>query len=274
MSKIQTWDDFIQVGRKLTKPNERYMMELSDSATDNLETCLFQRGGGYFDPQGRCIIDNDVAVKTMCWYVPLVAGPHKIGNSLGGGQVLTRAVEDGYVLFLTAPDWRSKGFEKDIPRVAGKMALMPLPAVTAGGVRTSTWGGTMLGITKRSSHPDLAWQLAMHLYLDKPQLAERFRQTGILPAMREAWDQPAFHEPNPYYSNQPVGDTYSRLAPDVPFQYSSPFLATAKAKMSAALVSCVQEYNAHPDRDIEPFVRKTLNENASDVRKLIARNPY
>jgi arabinosaccharide transport system substrate-binding protein len=272
--KIQTWDDFIRVGHQLTKLNERYMIELSDSSTDNLETCLFQRGGGYFDPQGKCIFDNEVAVQTLCWYVPLVAGPHRIGNSLGGGQVLTKAVEDGYVLFLIAPDWRSKSFEQDIPRVAGKMALMPLPAVSPGGARTSTWGGTMLGITKRCKNPDLAWQLAMHLYLDKAQLAERFRQTNILPAMREAWDQPAFHEPHPYYSNQPLGDTYARLAPSVPFQYSSPFIQTAKAKLGAALVSCVQEYNAHPDHDLESFARATLKENADDVRKLIARNPY
>lgn len=274
VNKIQTWDDFIRVARKLTKRNERYMIELSDSATDNIETCLFQRGGGYFDPQGQCILDNDIAVNTLCWYVPLVAGPHPIGNNLGGGQVLTKAVEDGYILFLIAPDWRSKSFEKDMPRLAGKMALMPLPAVTPGGRRTSTWGGTMLGITRRCKQPDLAWQLAMHLYLDKPQLAERFRQTNILPAMQDAWNQPAFHEPDPYYSNQPLGDTYTRLAPQVPFQYTSPFLSTAKAKLGAALVSCVQEYKAHPDRDLEPFARATLKENAGYVRKLISRNPF
>jgi arabinosaccharide transport system substrate-binding protein len=274
VNKIQTWDDFIRIGHQLTIPNQRYMIDLSDSGSDNLETCLFQRGGGYFDPQGHCILDNDVAVQTMCWYVPLVAGPHRIGNSLGGGQVLTKAVEDGYVLFLICPDWRSKSFEQDIPRVAGKMALMPLPAVYPGGPRTSTWGGTMLGITKRCKDPELAWQLAMHLYLDKPQLAERFHQTNILPAMRAAWNQAAFHEPNAYYSNQPLGDTYARLAPEVPFQYTSPFIGTAKAKLSAALVSCVQEYNAHPDRDLEPFARAVLKQNADDVRRLIARNPY
>src|SRR5579862_2230414 len=93
VDRITTWDDFIKVGRQVTVPGKRYMIEFSDSGSDNLETCLFQRGGGYFDPQGRCILDNDVAVQTLCWYVPLVAGPHRIGNSLGGGQVLTKAVE-------------------------------------------------------------------------------------------------------------------------------------------------------------------------------------
>jgi arabinosaccharide transport system substrate-binding protein len=274
VNKIKTWDDFIRVGHQLTVPGQRYMIDLSDSGSDNLETMLFQRGGGYFDPEGHCILDNEAAVRTLCWYVPLVAGPHRIGNSLGWGQVLTKAVEDGYVLFLICPDWRSKSFEQEIPRVAGKMALMPLPAVTPGGPRTSTWGGTMLGITKRCKDKDLAWALAMHFYLDKPQLAERFRQTNILPAMREAWNQAAFHELNPYYSNQPLGDTYARLAPLVPFQYTSPFIATAKAKLGEALINCVQEYNAHPDRNLEPFARAALKASADDVRKLIARNPY
>ncbi len=274
VNKIETWDDFIKVGHRITQLNKRYMIDLSDSGGDNLETCLFQRGGGYFDPDGKCILDNETAIKTMCWYVPLVAGPNRIGNSLGWGQVLTKAVEDGYTLFLFCPDWRSRSFEKDIPRVAGKMALMPLPAVQHGGARTSTWGGTMLGITKRCKEPDLAWALAMHLYLDKPQLAERFRQTSILPAMSEAWNQEAFHEKNAYYSGLALGDSYARLAPDVPFQYTSPFIGVAKAKLGSALVACVQEYSAHPDRDLEPFARAELKRCANDVRTLINRNPY
>lgn len=272
--EIKTWDDFIRIGHKLTVPNKRYMIDLSDSASDNIETCLFQRGGGYFDPDGRCILDSETAVQTLTWYVPLVAGPHPIGNSLGGGKVLTQAVEDGYVLFLVCPDWRSKSFEQDVPRVSGKMALMPLPAAVAGGRRTSTWGGTMLGITKHCRNQDLAWKLATYLYLDKPQLAERFRQTNILPAMRAAWKQPAFHEPNAYFSGQPLGDTYARLAPDVPLQYTSPFIQTAKAKLAEALISSVQQYNAHPDQSLEPFARAALRRSAGYVRRLMARNPY
>jgi len=93
VGKIRTWDDFIRVGRKLTVPNQRYMMELSDSDSSNLEMCLFQRGGGYFNPRGDCTLDDEIAVRTMRWYVPLVAGPHRIGNNLGSGQILTQAVE-------------------------------------------------------------------------------------------------------------------------------------------------------------------------------------
>jgi arabinosaccharide transport system substrate-binding protein len=277
VGKIETWDDFIAVGRRLTRragPNPRYMIEFPDTDASRLEMCLFQRGGGYFDPQGRCIFDNETSVRTMLWYVPLVAGPNRIGSDLGGGQILTKAVEDGYLLCLVAPDWRTKSFEKDIPRMKGRMALMPLPAVTRGGRRTSTWGGTMIAITKHCKNPDLAWKFMLHLYLDKKELAERFRGTNIIPALRDAWEQPAFHEPRPYWSGQKLGEMYAKLAPQVPFQYTSPFISTAKAKLSEALVACVQQYNSRGDAGFEAFVRWRLKESADQVRKLMARNPY
>jgi arabinosaccharide transport system substrate-binding protein len=274
VNAIETWDDFIAVGRKLTIPGKRYMIELSDTGRDNVETMLFQRGGGYFDPEGNCILDNAAAVETMRFYVPLVAGPKKIGNTLGDQQILTKAVEDGYLLCLIAPDWRTKSFEMDIPRMAGKMGLMPLPAVRRGGPRTSTWGGTMLGITKNCQNQDLAWEFAKHLYLNNKDLADRFRGTNIIPPVRDAWNLPAFNEPRPYWSNQPLGATYAKLASEVPFQYTSPFISLAKNKLSEALVACTQYYNQNGENGFDAFVEQRLRQSAQEVRRMIARNPY
>ena len=271
---LKTWDDFIAAGRKITVPGKRYMIELGDSDAGNFDAFLFQRGGGYFDAQGHCIMDEEAAVQTMRFYVPLVAGPHKIGSTLGDNQILTQAVGEGYLVCLICPDWRSKSIEQNIPRMSGKMGLMPLPAIKSGLPQTSTWGGTMLGITKASRNPQLAWEFALHLYTDKAQLADRFRDTNILPALRDAWDQPVFREPHPYWNGQKLGETYARLAPQVPFQYGSPFIGTAKAKMGEALVSCVQYYNTQGENGFEPFVRARLKQSANQVRRLAARNPY
>jgi hypothetical protein len=49
---------------------------------------------------------------------------------------------------------------------------------------------------------------------------------------------------------------------------------TAKAKLSEALVSCVQQYNAHGADGFEPYVRARLKQSADEVRRMIARNPY
>ena len=276
-NKIKTWDDFIAVGRRVTVPGKRYMIQFSDAdAGLGLEVCLFQRGGGYFDPDGHCILDSDTAVQTMRWYVPLVAGPHPIGKDIGGvnGQFLNQSVEGGYLLCLLCPDWRCKGIEDDMPRLSGKMALMDLPTVGPGGDPTSTWGGTMVGITKHCKNQELAWELAKYFYTDPAQLVDRYRNLEIIPPFKGAWNQPVFQERHTYWSNQKIGARYVALAPHVPFQYTSPAVVTAKNKFSEAMVSCIQYYDAHGDVGFEPFIRARLKRSADEVRALLKRDPY
>ncbi|OYT74825.1 MAG: hypothetical protein CFK49_06350 [Armatimonadetes bacterium JP3_11] len=271
---IGTWDEFVEIGRRVTVPGKRFMMELPPAGVSSLEVMLFQRDGGYFDAQGNCTLDNEIAVQTMRYYVPLVAGRYRIGNDLGGGQIFTRALEDGYYLFMVAPDWRTKVIEQDVPKVGGRMALMPLPAFTPGGRRTSTWGGTMIGITKRCADPELAWELMMHLYLNKEALAQQFRNTNILPPARDLWDHPAYDEPRPFWSNQPLGRLYANLAPQTPPQYTSPYIGLAKAKLSEALIACVDYYNRFGERGFDGFVRQQMERAAAEVRRQMRRNPY
>lgn len=110
--------------------------------------------------------------------------------------------------------------------------------------------------------------------MNDSDLEGRFAGTNILPPVRSAWEKPAFDKPNPYWSGQKLGREFANLAPQVPSQYTHPFIGTAKAKFSEALTTCVQEYEARGDTDFEAFVRKTLKEKADEVRRQIARNPY
>ena len=280
VSKIKTWDDFIRIGRKMTIPGKQYMIELSDSDSTSIETLLFQRGGGYFDASGNVILDNETAVQTMCWYVPLVAGPHRIANSVGFfNQVEAKAIEDGYMLCYMCPDWDSKTFETNDAYVSGTMALMPLPVVAPGGRPTSTWGGTMVGITKHCTRPDLAWQLATFLAEDRAGAVIRFRATNILPPVKDLWSLPVIHERRAYWSGQRLGDTYMRLADKVPAHYTSPVIQTATDKLGQALVDCVHYYNTHGymdqgDARFEAYVRARLKASADQVRAMVRRDPY
>lgn len=277
---LDTWDKFIEAARRVTRDLDgdgtidRYMIELSDNNSANLEVLLFQRDGGYFDADGRLTMDDETALETLLWYIPLVAGPKKIGNSLGDRQILTQQVEAGYLLCFICPDWRTRFFENDIPRVGGTMALMPLPAVKPGGRRTSTWGGTMIGITKKSPNRDLAWELAVHLYYATKPFDKRFRQTNIIPPIRDAWGQPSLDEPRAYWSGQSIGRLYVNLADQTPPQYASPFAPIAKAKLGEALTECVIYYRAHGEHGFAKFARDMLRSKANEVRKLMGRNPF
>ena len=278
--ELDTWDKFIEAGRKVTRDLDgdgtidRYMIEFSDTGSHNLEVLLFQRDGGYFDADGRLTMDDAIAVDTVRWYVPLVAGPDRIANTLGDGQILTQAVEDGYLLCMICPDWRSRIIEVDMPRLSGKMALMPVPAFEPGGRRTSTWGGTMVGITKKCPERELAWELALHLYYAVEPFNDRFRNTNIIPPLRDAWDLPALNESRPYWSNQRIGKLFTELADDTPPQYTSPYTPIAKQKLGEALTECVLYYEQNGSSGFDEFVKNMLREKADEVRALMARNPF
>jgi arabinosaccharide transport system substrate-binding protein len=277
-AKLDTWDKFIEAGVRVKQPGKQFLLEMSDTGASQLELVLFQQDGGYFDPDGKVIFDNEIGVKTMLWYVPLVGKNSKtqIGNALSSsfGQIMTQALEQGYFLSVVTPDWRSKNHEQDVGKLKGKMGLMPLPAFAPGQRQTSTWGGTMLGLTKHCANKDLAWEFAKYLYLSEADLAERFADTNILPPVPSAWKQPAFDKSYEFYGGQKIGRDYANLAPFVPSQFASPFIDLAKSKYSLALTACVEYYNLNGDKGFEAFVRKTLKSNADEVRKQMDRNPF
>lgn len=282
--KLTTWDEFLRVGRELMKtlnaglpPDQldHYLIGLSDADCSDLEVLLFQRGGGYFHPDGTIRMDDDVAVETMCWYVPLVVGPERVGNSLGWNwEVTDKAVQKDFMLCYLMPDWLSGFFQKHVKSGAGKLALMPLPAVRPGGRRTSTRGGTMLGFTKKSAQFALAWDLALELYFDIDSRAEQFQETNILPPLREAKTRQEFAQPNPYWSNQPIGKLYAEQFDDTPPQYTSPYVQLAKGKLSEAVCDCVDYYRKNGADGFEPYVRKRLRQSAAEIKLQMKLNPY
>ena len=274
-SKLTTWEKFVEAGRRVTVRGERYMLNLSKTQSYSLEVFLFQRGGGYFNADGELIMDNAVATETLKWYVPLVEGDERIAADPGMfGQNFSKAVIDGYTLSFICPDWKSRSVERDMASLSGKMALMPMPAFEAGGRRTSTWGGTMLGITRKCDKKDLAWELAVHLYCNADDLARRFKDTYILPPVKDAWSHPGFHEPSAFWSGQRIGSMYIDLAEQVPAQYGSPHLELAKSKLGEVVAACVGYYERRGPEGFAAFAERRLKQAADEVRTQMKRNPF
>lgn len=271
---LDTWDAYIAFARRYVRPTGRFMLQMEDAAGYGFEPYLYQAGGGYFNSDGEVIIDDDIVVETLLWWLPLVAGEDAICVNYGSwGLPFFRGLEEGRYLMVIAPDWRTASIERNLPQLEGKMRLMPLPAFEQGGRRTSSWGGTMLGITRATPDPDLAFDLAMHLYADLDMLEESFRSNNILPADRQAWSRPAFQEPRPYWSNQALGQEFAALAEDLPIQVGHPFLGLAKDKLGEVVVAAVARWRRQGGDGMEEFLRRRLAANADYVRLQLERIP-
>ncbi|MCB2145469.1 MAG: extracellular solute-binding protein [Deltaproteobacteria bacterium] len=277
MADLATWDDYFRELHDLLVPDQRYLLQIEYGDAWAFQIFLMQRGGGIFGPRGELRMDDEVAVGTMTWMIPLVAEAEgrKVAESLGNWDPsFYRGFIEGFYIAALCPDWRTSQLEAFAGELSGKLRLVPLPAPAPGGLRTSQMGGTMLGIARSAKDPGLAWQFARQIYYGSPtQHGRLFRITNILTPDRRAWGDPAYHEARPYWGNQVLGEQFIALADEVPPFYSSGFLPVAQAKLNEAIVACYSQYRSHGAEGFEAFVRQRLKSAADHVRRQMQREP-
>lgn len=280
VDQLKTWKDFVEMGHKVVKDldgdgnPDRYALDTPLSGITVIRILLLQRGGQFFDENGKVTFDSDITAKTIAWYVRQTTGKQRIGYEAGWGQSLVKAMNDGLVLFYFCPDWRTKQFEMDIPKQKGNLGLMPLPAWKQGERRTSSWGGTGLAITKACKRKDLAWKLAKFLYLNEKDLGKRFKKMNIVPPLKDAWKMPEFEEKREFYGGQKIGRFFADLAVDTPPSYISPYSNLASSKITKVYLDSVDYYQKNGEKGFLEYIRKNLKTEADYVRKVIKRNVF
>lgn len=278
-AKLLTWDDFVREGRRIAVDKDgdgvpdRYMIDLPADGDWGVQTLMLQRGDDLFDGAGDVTFDTPSMADLLVWYVHQTRGPQRIGFAAGWGQALNKAMQEGIALFYLAPDWRTYQFQENVPGLAGKLRVMPLPAWTPGGRRTSTWGGTGLAITRASRHQELAWKLAHRLYLQTDGIGDRFLHSNILPPIRTAWTLPEVQRPNPFYGDQRIGALYAGLAPEVPANHVNPYTDLAQAKLNQACIAVGAAFDAGAG-DLRAVAGRELKLAADYVRTVMDRNKF
>lgn len=283
VSQIETWDDYFRVMAPLMTPGrdgkpERYLLNLWESHPHSVEMLLLQAGGGFFDMDGRCIVASEVNASVLASIVSWSHGPGRTCAdapyfAASGNQLLL----DGFVVASFVPDWMCNVWKNEIPQLAGKVKLMPLPAWEKGGCRTSVWGGTMLGIPKTTSDPDAAWAFSQRLYLSPELARQTYKVADIVTPVRSFWSDPVFDEPDAYFSGQAKGRLYIGLAPEVPVRSGSPYNAYAQLRVQDALISLVQYAESRGVFDagaLKAEAARLLGQAAAMVQEQSDRNVF
>lgn len=186
VSKIETWEDFVrEFSPLMTDANgdgypDRYLLNFWETNGAAIEILLLQAGGQLFDDNLQPQINSEINARVLATLAGWTAGPKRIAanapnlNAEGNQMFL-----DGYVLCNLLPDWMAGVWLKDLPGLARKMKLMPLPAWTPGGRRTSVSGGTMVCFPKARGGFETSWEFARELYLN-PILAEQLFLKGAI----------------------------------------------------------------------------------------------
>lgn len=284
VSRIETWDDFITVMRPLMADGDgdgspdRYLLGFWLTQFDLLETLILQAGGRCFDESGEPVLDSAINAHVVATAVSWCVGPGRITADLPEASASGYKLRlDGYAVAFLMPDWLCYRWKLDIPGLAGKVKLMPLPAWSKGGRRTSVLGGTMLGITRQAQDFEATWQFAKHLYLSREIAQILYRETDSISPVKTFWDDPVYDEPDPYFCGQAKGRLYIEQAPFVPRRVASPYSGFAKARLGdvmIALAEYAQSRRHYSAAELEPEARRLLGKAQAALQRQMGKNTF
>lgn len=280
-AELTTWERFVQVAREKIVADlngngviDRYALDLSLSGNPELTQLLMaQRGINLFDVYGRPDLVNPDLAELILWYYTQTTGSTRIGFGAGWGQNFSQALNTGLVVFIMVPDWRTRQIEMDVPSLRGKMGLIPLPAWEEGGRRTSTFGGTGMFISRDTANPDLAWELASFLTLNKELITRMHLETNNIPPFSGAWDLPVFDEVSDFWQ-QPVGRAFIDVAPETPLVHPSPLFGLSLDRMANILARVRRHTRGMSEEERFTFVMNELQTVQRDFEQMLQRDRF
>jgi arabinosaccharide transport system substrate-binding protein len=231
-----------------------------------------------FDENNQPTLNEPLNARVIARLATWFVGPtHVAAEVTLGGASSMRLIREGYVVGMLAPDWYSGSIRANLPDMAGKFKVMPLPAWDKGGRRTSVLGGTMLGITKASRTPEAAWGFAKALYLSPVTAQRLYEEACIVTPAKANWSQPFYDVPDPYFCGQAIGRMYIELAPNVPLRPSSAYGAPASDLLNLAVIQLckyAEEHRLYDARALEPEAQRLLDEAQRQLKAQINRNVF
>jgi arabinosaccharide transport system substrate-binding protein len=253
----------------------RHAIELSRSASDDLTVMLLQRHVNVVDQNEKIHINDPIVAQTLAFYAQLIAGPNQVASdSAGGSGVWTTDLIQGNLCSFFTPDWRASDARNFAPQLAGKLRMMPLPKFDPTDAPTSTWGGTMIAITRSSKHHDDAWKLIQFLYLSRTGLDARLKVTDILPPLTDWWTLPIFHRADPFYGGQKIDELYVNLAGELPVRYVTPVTPIAESALTVVIDRAINYLQNNGTQGLEAHCQSWLDFVAADLTRRIQHGRF
>jgi len=284
VSQIETWEDYFRVMRPLMADRDgdgrpdRYLLNLSENDAGFILSLFLQNDGELFDENDTPTFANARNAHVLATLITWFTGPNRTAidvpffTAAGHRQRL-----DGLVVGMILPDWMLGTWKVENPQLAGKLKLMPLPAWERGGRRTTSLGGTMIGIHKHAEHLEEAWELALHLYTSAEIAEQIFRENSIISPLKSLWTLPIYDRPEPYCGGQIVGRMYIEQAPHIPSNPSSPYTQMAGEYVRSAAMALrayAERTGTYDASALEPEALRLLSEAQEALKKQISRNVF
>lgn len=180
---IKTWDDFEQALRTYHTATGKYMTYCETYGAYQFTVLMSEQGASLIDEKGMPTLNGPEALKSAQlirkWVDEDIIGFIPTGNAdTPEGRA---AVANGDVAALAYPLWYMSRFTDEMPNLAGKIAIAPLPVFDENSYKSVGLGGTGTTVYKNSPNADLAAQFVVWAKLSPEGSAGLWKVLGFDP---------------------------------------------------------------------------------------------
>lgn len=211
-SEIETWEDYIEAGKKVAEQNGNYF--LGTDGDGLLRIMMQQQGSYYFDEKGNLDITSEAGEKAAQVLQEMKDNDLITFTNNWDGQVA--AMKNGEVATQPGAVWWAGTMLEQMPELTGQWDMFELPAFEEGGVRASNDGGSGLSIPSSSDNKVAAYVFAEFATTDVDSQIKALTNRGLFPALLEAYEEPVFSEDQEYFNNQPFFEKFAETVENIP----------------------------------------------------------
>lgn len=266
---IKTWDDYVEVGKKLTKDTDgdgkidQWMSPVCNASAWPFHMMARQLGSDLFDEDGNLVIDRAENVKVLEFMQDLVY-KHEIGNIVGHYEEPTfhDAMNKGtYASLLPMPSWHMSRFTQFTPELSGDILVRPIPSWTEGGSRSAMGGGTMTSITEGAKNIDVAKEFLAFAKMTKQAGIDIWTTLNFDPIVISAYDAPELSEPLPYFGNEVVLNVIQEIQSEIQPLHLTDLYPRANNILESEVIFETIEQNVDPAVSLKKAADKIKSSN-------------
>jgi len=207
---IVTWDDFEKALKTYKEKTGKYMTYCETYGAYQFTILMSEQGASLIDEKGMPTLNGPEALKATelirKWVDADIIGFIPTGNAdTPEGKA---AVANGDVAAVGYPLWYMGRFTDEMPDLAGKIAIAPLPVFAANSYKSVGLGGTGTTVYKDSPNADVAAQFVVWAKLSPEGSAGLWKVLGFDPVNKlVADDKSITTDPNnkflKYFASNP-----------------------------------------------------------------------
>ncbi len=218
ISNKKTWDDFFAVAKQYKEKMSGKSSMFADAGTDIYGAVYRQQGEGYID----IAQNNKLLVKqkaTRPFQLAAQARKETIdANIAWWGADWAAGMKADAIGGMVIACWMQGGLTRDHPQTVGKWRVVHAPEANY------NWGGSFVAIPEQTpdDKKEAAWKFVQWATATPEGQNALFKQSGIFPAYKPAWQDPLYDAPVDFFGGQRTYRIWSEIADNVKAIFRSP----------------------------------------------------